>query len=128
MDLIHVYNLAYDGCLKKIIIKIGNFLKNGLNIDGNPKYDCFKKHPNVLYYVSAISTALLKINEKGWHDYSNIYIKGFRYLLSNQNDNGSIPHSKREYFFFSDNRLYPKANNFILNQLLQYFEFLHNTS
>ena len=118
MDLASFYQSTKNSDVFRIMSKMADFLSGGVDIDGHCNYNCFKSKPVVPYYTGAIGAALCTAQKLGIADYSGLYEKAYRFLLSQQSKNGAFYYSKNNYGILKDRRSYPRYLVMILKHLL----------
>jgi len=118
LDLLEFYKLTRDETVHDIIQKLIKFVSTGVNENGSVRFNCFKKHPTIIYYAAAVGCALLKATKMGLGDFWELAEKTYGFVLSNQRSEGGFPFSRNEFFIFSDQTVYPYVNEYTLYHLL----------
>ena len=60
------------------------------------------------YHTGVVAAALATAQELGVPGQNALADKAFRYLLRQQREDGSVPHSQGDYGVLSDRRAYPR--------------------
>ncbi len=108
LDVLAYYRSTGNDRARILLAAILGFLKNGVSPEGYAYYQCRQKRRTVNYHTGAVAAALSTATEVGETGYDKLANKAFRYLLRQQRDDGSIPHSQRDYGVLSDHRAYPR--------------------
>ena len=119
LDLYEYYKITLDSNILKVLQKIALFLTTGLTETGYAKFNCHKKNPQVVYYTSALISAikLATILELG--SFGNLADKASKYLLSLQREDGNLYfYSRNNYLVLTDKRSYPRQLAMILHNML----------
>ena len=117
MDLARYGELTGDASAGPVLDGMLGFLADGVAADGGVPYSCEAGFPRVTYHVAAVAAALAG----GAASRPALTAPAERaraHVLALQRPDGGFPHSRRDYGFLSDRRLYPRYLTMILHHLL----------
>lgn len=117
-DLMRYWELTGEEAALPLIKQGLRFLKTGQAADGHARYDCTDEHRAVTYHAAVLGAAFLKAGQIGLGDYSQEADRAYRYVLGQQREDGSFPHSQGDYRLLGDRRSYPRYLAMILYHLM----------
>lgn len=118
LDLLEFYKLTNDNTVHSIMQRLIEFVSTGVNKNGSVRFNCFKKHPIIIYYSASVGCALLQATKMDFGDFMDLEREAYEYVLSSQKPDGGFPYSRKEYAILSDQTAYPFTNAYILYHLL----------
>ncbi len=118
LDLMRYFEITRDENALPLIAGVLQFLRGGLAEDGHARYQCGNDYRAVTYHAAALAAAFSRAAEFGMDGYAKPAEQAFAYVLGLQRPDGSVPHSRREYYVLNDRRSYPRYLSMILNHLL----------
>ncbi|MEO8391391.1 MAG: hypothetical protein ABI700_00225 [Chloroflexota bacterium] len=119
LDLLRCFELSGDEALFGLAQRVLAFLTTGLAADGHAFYECEMPHRAVTYHTAVVAAAFEKATALEIGDYTEPAARAYRYVLGQQQPDGSFPHSHGDYGLLSDRRSYPRYLAMILYHLLQ---------
>jgi hypothetical protein len=118
VDLMRYYDLSGDAAARPLIRKVLSFLRRGCAEDGHSFFECGDRHREVTYHTAVLARAFAKARGMSIDGYDALAKRAYSYLLSVQRPDGGFSFSRRDYFFLSDQRSYPRNLAMILSHLL----------
>lgn len=118
LDVREYFRLTGDQRAKDVLVGILGFLKNGISAEGFAYYQCGEKRRTVNYHTCAVASSLASGGQFGVPDCDELAERAFRYLLRQQRPDGSIPHSRGDYYMLRDCRAYPRYLAMMILHLL----------
>ena len=98
-----------DARARAIAERLSDFLATGVLDSGAVRASCSSVLPEVVYYADAVAMALHTVSALGWRDHGPLADRAFRWVLSQQREDGSFPRfSRGDYFVLSDRNEYPR--------------------
>jgi len=98
-----------DARARAIAERLSDFLATGVLDSGAVRASCSNVLPEVVYYADAVAMALHTVSALGWRDHGPLADRAFRWVLSQQREDGSFPRfSRGDYFVLSDRNEYPR--------------------
>jgi hypothetical protein len=94
------------------------FLASGLAPEGYARYACGRTRRRVTYHAAALAACFADAKRIGIDGYDALSARAYRWLLERQREDGSFPHSSRDYVVLADTRSYPRNLAMILFHLL----------
>ncbi len=120
LDVLEYYQLTGDTRARDVLEGILGFLKSGIAPSGFAYYQCGQKSRTVNYHTGVVAAALASAQQLGIPGYSELAEKAYRYLLLQQRQDGSVPHSRGDYGVLSDRRAYPRYLAMMVFHLLHH--------
>lgn len=109
LDLYRYYQLTNSKIALETLRRQTDFLASGISQTGYAYYDCSKTGRTVNYHTAAVATALAVAGQLFERpELTTISNRAFHYLLSEQENDGSFAHSRRDIGPISDRRFYPR--------------------
>ena len=121
LDVLEYYRFTGDEQARDVLVRILGFLPRGIAPEGFAYYQCGQKRRTVHYHTGVVAAALATAQELGVPTQDKLANKAFRYLLRQQREDGSVPHSQRDYGVLSDRRAYPRYLAMMLFHLVSSF-------
>jgi prenyltransferase beta subunit len=118
LDLMRYVEITGDTRALPLIKRVLAFLRGGLGKDGHLSYDCDSSHHTVTYHTAAAAAAFDKAIQFGFDNYQPQAELAYQYVLGQQHQDGSFPHSRGDYKLLADRRSYPRYLAMILYHLL----------
>jgi hypothetical protein len=118
LDLAEYYRITGDDRVVPIMRKLGEFISQGLTIEGDARHDCSVDWPRMHYFTAAVSAALTHATHMGLGEYPRRSARGCGRLVSLQRRDGGYDYSLGDYGFLSDRRSYPRNQAMILRHLI----------
>jgi len=118
LDLAIYYQATKDASALPLIHGIQAFLAAGVNADGSTRYACDDNRIRITYHTCAVAAALCVARRLGGADTLDAEDRAYRYVLSNQREDGGFPFSRGDYYVLQDTRYYPRYLAMILQHLL----------
>jgi hypothetical protein len=120
LDLAEYYEMTSDQNVWPVMERLASYLSAGLTERGAARYDCFHGTPEVIYYTSAVASALSRATELGIGDFRRQADAGADRVLSQQRPDGGFRFfSTANYGCLTDRRSYPRQLAMILYQFLR---------
>jgi hypothetical protein len=120
LDLLDYYQVTGDRQTIPIIQAIARFLRTGITASGEVMYQCGVRHRFVNYHAAVVFAGLSQWNEnvdaiEPDNESSQAQLELIqRKLQTEQRADGSLPHSRGDYWILSDKRSYPRYLAMIL--------------
>jgi uncharacterized protein YyaL (SSP411 family) len=113
LDVWNYYVLSGDERVREMLQGVLRFMRGALAPSGYCYYQCDQHYRTVNYHTVAAAAALSACTNIGLSDaevaeYQSLAERAVRYVLQLQRPDGSIPHSRGDYHFLSDQRKYPR--------------------
>ena len=118
LDLLRCYEVTGAAELKPFLGRLAAFVLSGLDDDGTVFYDCRRRRGRVHYHTAAVAAALTRASQHGFVDGWEAADMAYRSVLRAQRGDGSLPFSRADYGFLSDQRAYPRNLVMVLLHLL----------
>ena len=107
LDLIAYMDLSGDETPRQLTAEIVSFLHAGIDAGGRVPYACDQRDPEVPYHLAAVAAALKESARLGLADTGAASNRAYERLLGLQGEDGSFPHSMRDYGLLSTPPLVP---------------------
>ena len=108
LDVLNYYRLTGDENARGVLAGIIRFLQGGISPEGYVYYQCGQKRRTVNYHTGVVAAAFSTAEEVGEMGCMPLAERAFGYMLRQQREDGSIPHSRGDYVVLSDRRSYPR--------------------
>jgi hypothetical protein len=118
LGLMRYMRLTGDERVQSLVERTLRFLASGLAPEGYARYACEHTKRRVTYHAAALAACFAEAKRIGIPGYDDLSARAYRWLLDRQREDGSFPHSSRDYGLLTDARSYPRNLAMILYHLL----------
>jgi hypothetical protein len=127
LDLVYCYNITGNARIRTIMNAMAKFVASGVTEKGSVKYECSQTFPEYTHFSAATGAALISATNMGFGNYQKHIERLYRYLIENQNPDGSFFQSKNDMIyvrkpiqwgFLTDRTAYSRPLSYILQHLL----------
>ena len=119
LGLIRYFTLTRDRAAVSVIQALLRFVVGGVTAGGHVLYQCgASPRRRVTYHAAAVAAALAAGTALELAEAEASSARAYRYVVSQQRDDGSFAHSVGDYGVLSDRRVYPRNLAMILLHLL----------